>query len=121
MSGSIRKYDVISQFELAVVQVEALQYFNMDCNDLLEFAKEEPSDPFLHTVAPFPVYRTALQPPSFQDTAAERPSHIPEHFPAFPAAHTCVHFCGMNIVSRAHSEAACYTTSPAASVPVMLC
>eukprot|EP00892_Ulva_mutabilis_P001092 jgi/Ulvmu1/10984/UM007_0163.1 len=68
--------------------VDALQEFGMDCNDLFQFAKEEPADPFLHTVAPFPVYRTALQPPTFEQAGTERPSHIPAHLPAFPAAHT---------------------------------
>jgi len=60
----------------------------MDCNDLFQFAKEEPSDPFLHTLSPFPVHRTALQPPTFDQAGNERPSYIPAHLPAFPAAHT---------------------------------
>lgn len=70
-------------------QADALAEFNCSCADLLTHATSEPSDPFPHTLAAFPVRLQALQPPSFTTSATAAPAHIPAHLPAFPDAHTC--------------------------------
>jgi hypothetical protein len=73
---------------VGLMQVDALAEFNFSCDDLLEYAANEPSDPFPHTLAQFPVKLQALQPPSFASSGTGAPPHIPAHLPAFPDQHT---------------------------------
>jgi hypothetical protein len=76
---------------LVLVQVDALAEFNFSCDDLLDYATIEPTDPFPHTLAQFPVKLQALQPPSFASSGIDPPPHIPAHLPVFPDEHTYAH------------------------------